>query len=63
MRERGGSSEDLVLMSDLIHGDDIAGLYLNHDHRERKDVCFFADGRVSTQDLRRGEPYGGSLSE
>ena len=63
MRERGGSCEDLVLMSDLIDGDDIEGSYLNHDHRERKDVCFFADGRIPTQDLRRGEPYGGSLSE
>lgn len=46
MGEWSSTCDDLVLMSGMADGG-ATGLYLEQEHRKRKDVCFPADGRVS----------------
>ena len=41
-----------------LTGDELFAMYLNHDHRERENIGFFAVRPLLAQDLRRSPSHG-----
>jgi hypothetical protein len=52
MGEWNNSCEDLVLMNEVAHGEEVTSLYLNHDHRKREDIAGLGESPSAPQDFR-----------
>ena len=52
MGEWNGSCENLVSMNEVANGEEVTGLYLNHDHRKREDIASLCESPSPPQDFR-----------